>query len=40
MVGLEDIVGLEDMVTLGLQGSGCTGAEVRGVISKTKLEEL
>ena len=40
VLGREDMVGLEDMVSLGLEGTGCMGTEVRVVISKTKSEEL
>ena len=34
------MVGLEDMVSLGVEGSDCKGKEVRGVILKTKSEVL
>ena len=40
VLGWEHMIGLEDMVSLGLESSGCTGTEVRRVISKTKSEEL
>ena len=40
MVGLKDMVSLGSEVSGGLENPGCAGREVRGVISKTKLEEL
>ena len=39
MVGLEDMVSLIGLGGSGcLDGSGCAGREVRGLISKTKSE--